>query len=911
MLVVMLMMMAGGANAQSNLLQYSLLEEQYTNTLIANVAQDLPIADIFPAGSQVRYKFMTGPMIPVRVHNVTGLLTTSGRIDREEMCPGASECSIKLDMVAFTMPPHHDTQLFKVRIALTDLNDNSPHFPSPALGRDVLESASVGTSIAIQVAEDPDSPPYSVQKYMLVDSSNKFRLQVRGREDGGAPSVKLVLTETLDREKVDSYTMKVVASDGGSPAKSGSVDITVNVVDANDHAPVFDNVSYAVTIPENYPLQTTIIQVHASDPDDALNGEVVYTFSDLTKADYGHVFGINNRTGEIYIQGVVDFEENSLCHLMVIAQDRGPDSLPVDKTVTIRVRDLNDHSPQITVNTLSAAGTTKAFIAENSGSGSFVAHITVVDGDSGKNGQVNCTLNNQHFRMQHLYEAEYKIVTVTSLDRETRADYDLALECRDSGIPPQITVTHLSVVVSDVNDHIPVFIDGPYTSSLFENNYEGFDIVRVNATDEDAGANSEIVYELEGPKAHMFNIDSRRGIITAAVMFDREQDDSISVNVIARDRGDPPQFSKTQLVVTILDTNDVTPTFFPPGYQFGVHEGNPAGTYVGIVTATDADAPPFNDFSYSLVPSGNSLENFLVDPETGEITTRRVLDREFQPSYHLLVVASDRGLPPRASTATATVIVGDINDNRPVFDFPRYDNNTVHVSNLESVGYVVTRLRSHDMDTGNNAKVTYRIDGGNERGYFSLDPNLGTIQINMDLTERENEVFELMVTVRDHGYHSLESSQILRIVSNSSAELASTMTGHNVVIVITLACASGVVTVVLVIAIVIIRRQDSEKKTHKYNCRMEALKILAQNKDASRDSDDSAPGSADPGKKKKEVSFSLEVELDQKIEQSQNHTNKSWPSSIDPHHLQVSGSLILENTASIPCIMFSLEPRNV
>ncbi len=107
---------------------------------------------------------------------------------------------------------------------------------------------------------------------------------------------------------------------------------------------------------ENTPLQSTILRVRAHDLDTGVNGAVYYEFSTQTQAAYGHLFGIRNKTGEIYIKSELDYEKGSVYHLSVMAHDQGPDSIPADATVIVRVLDVNDNSPQITVNTLAASG---------------------------------------------------------------------------------------------------------------------------------------------------------------------------------------------------------------------------------------------------------------------------------------------------------------------------------------------------------------------------------------------------------------------------------------------------------------------------------------------------------------------------------------------------------------------------
>ena len=100
-----------------------------------------------------------------------------------------------------------------------------------------------------------------------------FTLQTQRKLDGST-DVQLVLKRALDRESRDLYKVKVVAYDGGSPPRSGSVEVKVVVTDANDNGPVFEYSSYEVTVAENIDVGTTVAKVTAFDADAGINAEV-------------------------------------------------------------------------------------------------------------------------------------------------------------------------------------------------------------------------------------------------------------------------------------------------------------------------------------------------------------------------------------------------------------------------------------------------------------------------------------------------------------------------------------------------------------------------------------------------------------------------------------------------------------
>ena len=163
------------------------------------------------------------------------------------------------------------------------------------------------------------------------------------------------------------------------------------------------------------------------DGDAGNNGEIEYRFSSQTEALHGAQFGVRNSTGVVYVRGVVDYEQTRVFHLVVVARDRGPDAVASETTVVVRVDDENDNSPLVVASTLqhgalpqtggAVAGPAVADVVEDTPAGMFVAHVSVTDADSGKNGRVNCSLagGGTAFRLVQNYDTEYQVIFSFSL----------------------------------------------------------------------------------------------------------------------------------------------------------------------------------------------------------------------------------------------------------------------------------------------------------------------------------------------------------------------------------------------------------------------------------------------------------------------------------------------------------------
>jgi protocadherin delta 1 len=244
-------------------LTYELVEEQPLGTYVGNIVRDANLtslygADVVEAG-RIRFRFIRPPSpVELVVDSITGDVRTGrDRIDRESICtPRSVLCTIRVDIA---IHPIEYFRLVRLTVKIADINDGSPRFPEGAvLTYDILESAAVGTAIKLPAAVDRDSPSYSVVGYRLVTPSDdanvrrKFKL-IEDRSRDGVLHVRLVVAEPLDRESVDRYQLTVVATDGGTPPKTGSVDVVINVIDANDNIPLFDREEYDAIIAENAP----------------------------------------------------------------------------------------------------------------------------------------------------------------------------------------------------------------------------------------------------------------------------------------------------------------------------------------------------------------------------------------------------------------------------------------------------------------------------------------------------------------------------------------------------------------------------------------------------------------------------------------------------------------------------------
>ncbi|XP_037398798.1 protocadherin alpha-8-like isoform X8 [Pygocentrus nattereri] len=635
--------------------RYSVSEEQKEGTLVGNIAKDLGIDQKTLKDRGFRIVSTAGESL-FKVNQNDGVLYVRGNLDREKVCEKSSPCLIDLK-IALENP----LEIHYVTVEIIDVNDHAPLFSEKETVFETWESALPGTRFQLPAARDPDSGSNSIQTYKL-SQNDHFRLEVKDRGEVGKFPI-LVLQKSIDREAVQSMKLSLTAVDGGKPAKSGTMEITVYVLDVNDNMPVFTKDVYSVMLNENAPIGTTVIRVNATDLDEGPNGEVVYAFANNVDSKLLKLFDIDSITGEIIVKGNIDFEAMSMHEIDIQASDKGIIPQTTDKSVTIKIVDVNDNMPEIEVASFSNA------ISEDSRPGTTVALISVSDLDSGLNGKVFCFVpDGIPFKlMPSSQDNIYSLVTTSSLDREAKYEYDITLVAKDAGQPPLSSMKTITVLVSDVNDNSPEFSLSPYTFYIIENNVPGTSLFSVSASDRDANENAVITYEIlrESGEEHKYtsfvNINSENGWIYALKSFDFETVKTFQFHVLATDSGTPPLSSNVTVNVFILDQNDNVPVILYPVNSNGSAEGVEevprnvnAGHLVTKVRAYDADIGYNGWLLFSLQEvSDHSL--FGLDRYTGQIRTLRSFTETDEAQHKLVILVKDNGNV--SLSATATVII--------------------------------------------------------------------------------------------------------------------------------------------------------------------------------------------------------------------------------------------------------------
>ena len=573
------------------------------------------------------------------------------------------------------------------------------------------------------------SDPNMIVKYRIASGDDRKMFKAESRKVGDFYFL-LIRTRSsdvvLNREYQELFHLKVRASIYSKRDKSmkfkSRCDVTVRVEDANDLSPLFYPTVYNLDVPEDTPLDKSILRVTAFDPDIGLNGEIYYS---LDPNDNNQDFAVHPTLGIISVTRPLTarYRDSRRAHhkrqLMIYARDRatrGSSSRSVGPTsagpslasssraiVNINIIPVNNDNDLDLINEGHNRPSSKSnydpsayhfSVGENS---KFATIVGVINETSSPDSYDSYSSNNSNgtlfsslmkyklINYKNKFSLDHKsgLLSVKGfLDREEQDSYKLYASVSDGHLSSasSSTVT-IFVSVTDVNDNPPIFREKTYYATVREDLPIGSVIMRMKAFDSDLGAGGQIRYSIRKSPADSssiiqdqhendvdtFTMDEFMGTVRVSKELDFERKQFYNLTIMARDDGIPSFSSFATLLIEIedVDENQFAPKFEDFVLIGSVKEKSPVGSFVMSVTAVDEDdvsqAP-----SYHMV-AGSGLGKFAVDHE-GRITTSVVFDSKKQENrFWITVMARDKSAIPKSSHVQIFIQIldNDENENDP------------------------------------------------------------------------------------------------------------------------------------------------------------------------------------------------------------------------------------------------------
>ncbi|XP_053556199.1 protocadherin-23 [Bombina bombina] len=667
-----------------------------------------------------------------KINSETGELVTAATFDREKQ----ERYIVRVLVTDGGSPPLSSTTDVICRIL--DENDNAPEFLFPDVELQIPENQDLGI-IHTALAIDKDA-----------GNNRLVMFQITGGNTGGYFAInntsgELWTTRRLDREDVSNFTIIVECYDLGSPSKSSVASLHIKVLDENDNPPMFAKSQYRTSVREDVAVGTVVLTVQATDIDEELSGEVMYSLIDDTQG----MFTINSTTGSIVTTRALDRELKHQYVFRVLASDcsiHGAKSASVK--VLVHVDDANDNSPQFDENPM------YILFSPESSFNKTVAIVHASDLDEGSNGAVVFSLvkPNPFFYIESKTgEVKLQMLPPT----ETFRNMVVIVEVSDLGVPAKKTTGVMDIHVQGLQKDIS-FIRNNYEVVLLENSETGTSVVSVEAHHSILNGGSVRYSIFNKPSEEIFSINSVTGEITVKnnTNLDFEVTEKMNIIISAQVGMHTAYCSVT---VLIQDENDNYPVFQQNSHVTSLLEGLVFDTFVIQVFAADADSGLNGQIDYMII-SGNEDKEFVIDSRRGIISTNTILDREIKSSYRLTIQASDRGSPSLSSTSVVTVLVVDINDNAPTIP----PIGAVLINEDTPIGSIVTQVTANDVDL--MSPITYVFtEDGNPGRKFAIDRLSGIITLIGSLDYEETSQYYLRIHASDL-VHKTEAELIVEVL---------------------------------------------------------------------------------------------------------------------------------------------------
>ena len=666
------------------------------------------------------------------IEPLTGVLRTAAPLDRE------ATPSYTLTIQGAFATGFEKQVTFSVSIS--DENDNDPVFSSANFTYTVSEdSNSLTTLFTIGISDPDDGTNGQISSVFIPDNLAREYFTFE-------PSGSVILTEQLDREGAfPSITFDFFILDSGSPQRHTTGRIAIIVQDSNDNSPKFSETEYSFTLSVPVLVNTPLFTVLATDRDEGDFARIRYS---ITARNDSTTFEINSISGDITVTN--NYQLQPLYVLTVTATDGG--GLTTDVLVYIAVKecgfsDLLFQQRSISVDDISEAALLGRVVFEPNIL-NLESEMTTTDLEL----EFYFSVPDPSFSVN----PETGTVTLLeSLDRESQAAHLLVVQARVTSAPDRIAQAEIELLVADINDNRPEFINTPYSAFVMDSDPMGHEVLRVTAVDPDEGSNAEVTYHLLSDPSSSFDIALDSGQLTIASSLGSAGIDSTIVLLVeARDRGEPLLSAQANVSVVIVDSN--APRFSMQVYRTNISESSGEGTLVITVMATANSDDAVITYTFD---SDDPTLPFSIDYFTGEVTVNgRGLNYELNQFYQLDLLTNDM-TTVLSGRARLEVEILDVNDVAPEFDQALYQ--AVVQENI-GIGTSILEVRAVDGDSTPNAQVSYELGESDFPDAFFIN-SLGMITTADSIDYEQNTVYEFTILALDSGSPRLTGTTTVRI----------------------------------------------------------------------------------------------------------------------------------------------------
>ncbi|XP_035710399.1 fat-like cadherin-related tumor suppressor homolog isoform X3 [Folsomia candida] len=555
---------------------------------------------------------------------------------------------------------------------------------------------------------------------------------------------------------------------GGIILTSAETTVFVRVIDVDDNQPVFESQTYDIGVNEDAPILSKVAKISAADADIGRNSEIYYSLSEWSNSwSIDPITGILSPTRPLLGRTGKGDRDRETIHIRAKNRWNMTPTSGSIAAVNIHIRPVNRYAPQIRVN--------RPPQVEVRPYGVIYAVVSIRDADEGENGVVDLEIKegdpNGIFRItptssRNEFYVEMSPIIATNLGKIERLhQFNLTLRATDRGSPAKSSEKELQVRVADTiwsekgGENTAIFDKDVYEVEISETTSPPHSVVfRLNRPNSAVGLSIS-----SGNEGDDFVLEEKSGVLYTNKWLDAETKSTYTLTIDSHDRRPASQQQRSgdyyrrrqsvaKIIVKVIDGNDNSPEWEPmPNNRsiFTVMENEAVGTKVTRIVAKDRDSGENGYVTYSI--ANLKPTPFTIDHFSGDIRTGRLLDYEIdRREFSLKIRASDWGQPSRRqSEKVMTIMLKDVNDNRPLFTV----KECVAIID-KGIKFETEIGRVEAIDFDREDVVMYRIVGGNEDACFGIDTTSGKIKVVCDLRDVRVPKRFLNVTATDGEYYS-------------------------------------------------------------------------------------------------------------------------------------------------------------
>ena len=699
------------------------------NTTIGTAITELTAFDSdFGENSRLSYSIVSGNLNSTfSIDEETGILILAKELDREK------QTGYNLDIVVKDHGVPQRKGITSVQISVSDVNDFAPKFAMPIYSISFLENSPAQFLLRV-IATDLDSDSNGAIRYSLMPSkeSRFFTIDhVTGR---------ISSTRQVDREVLPQAKLTIIATDQGTPSRSGKTTVVITVLDENDNSPIISPANSTTYIQENLNGDFLVQKLHIVDPDNGANStlkvKLVNNFARFKIKQSGSEYSILTTRG-------LDREFFSDITLQVEVADEGSPKRSTIADVHVFVLDDNDSPPVLSKQRYDFR------TQSNTAAGTFVAQVQATDSDLPANSKMQFSVISGNRSFVNV-EQDTGII-YTKIPIPPNAIFQFDVQVSD---PIKTHFKDTATVSISAATGYPVFTHGNSFKTLLESTPLNTVIETVHATSSAVGPAAKIMYFIKtGNTRSSFKVDANSGAVHVANALDYETTQIFSLWIEARDSQSPPLSSYVKIVITVKNENDSAPRIVSPTTNVTFQENQAASSLVTRVVAIDKDHPTSTvRLRFKLRPSTPAVP-FTIDQNNGEIRSTARFNREATDNYSLDIIVYPVNKPLLETKLKLLVIIGDENDNKPVIHSP----SEVTVSEGLEVNSEILVLNVTDDDIGVNGRVTFDLISDT----FKIDKNTGTLTLIKKLDREVVDSYTLSISVKDPSLVTIFSLKVI------------------------------------------------------------------------------------------------------------------------------------------------------